>query len=94
MKKAWNRISKILHNHLTVIFNISVIDSIGKPPADILSGGLIWLGDYEECLSVRASVTVNQTYHSFGGQYCIASVPIDGFQSAMTPVRETEISYG
>jgi hypothetical protein len=27
----------------------SVIDAAGKPPSNILGGGRMWLGDFDEC---------------------------------------------
>ena len=51
-----------------------MIDSIGKPPSNILGGGFTWLGDYEECLDVKATTAVNNVTYSFGGQYCSVQV--------------------
>lgn len=68
------------------VISFIVIDATGKPPADIFGGNLIWLGVYEECLSVQASVAVNNTSYNFGGQYCLMTVPINGLKSVMVQV--------
>jgi hypothetical protein len=68
------------------VISFIVIDATGKPPADIFGGNLIWLGDYEECLSVQASVAVNNTSYNFGGQYCLMTVPINGLKSVIVEV--------
>lgn len=65
----------------------TVVDAAGKPPADILGGGLIWLGDYDECLSIQAAaISINKTSYSISGQYCIASLPLKIPPTMFSPV--------
>jgi hypothetical protein len=47
-----------------------VIDAAGKPPANILGGGTLWWGDYEECIAVKASTNFSEILYNFDGQYC------------------------
>lgn len=51
----------------------TVADAFGKLQSGILSGNLISLGNFDECLSVRHTVRPND---QFQGQYCLMQVQI------------------
>ena len=67
----------------------SVIDAAGKPPSNILGGGRMWLGDFDECLAVQAVAAVNNITYRFVGQYCTVYIPVQGEIAKIIPV-----SYG
>ena len=48
---------------------IAVIDAMGKPTSGLLEGHLTWLGSYDECIQIQA--TVNDT-EPIKGKYCSA----------------------
>jgi len=52
-----------------------VIDAIGKPPTGLMDGKIKWLGDFDECTGVKATVYQNSTAKTrprdlFTGKYC------------------------
>ena len=47
----------------------AVIDAMGKPTSGLLEGHFTWLGSYDECIQIQA--TVNDT-EPIKGQYCSA----------------------
>ena len=47
---------------------------MGKPPSGLLNGDLKWLGSYDECFAVEASVNVSgEMTTPYKGQYCSAT---------------------
>ncbi|KAI0232870.1 hypothetical protein LSAT2_016846, partial [Lamellibrachia satsuma] len=58
-----------------------VLDSDGEMQAGILNGNFHWLGNYEQCMSVKASganVTgLEAAKHDFDGRYCRAYYRVD-----------------
>lgn len=61
-----------------------MIDAAGKPPANILGGGTLWWGDYEECIAVKASTNFSEILYNFDGQYC--KVRLRGLFDGLLPV--------
>ncbi|XP_017055197.1 nose resistant to fluoxetine protein 6 [Drosophila ficusphila] len=53
----------------TKVWALKMIDSWGSLPSGILTGNLIDLGNYDECMGVDHAVT---TSHSIRGKYCLA----------------------
>jgi len=53
-----------------------MIDAAGKPSAGIETGNFVWIGSYDECVNITATVFTgpNQTNptHPFKGKYCNA----------------------
>lgn len=47
---------------------LSVVDSMAKPPPGLLSGVTSFLGDFDQCLSVKSPETATE---EFNGQYCL-----------------------
>ncbi len=54
-----------------------MIDSFGKPASGILEGGLLWLGEYNECVNI----TVKEI--DFQGKYCVLGKPSSPFSLAL-----------
>ena len=53
---------------------VTVIDAMGKPETAVLSGNFRWLGDYDECIGIRASINKSGAItHPWKGQYCTAN---------------------
>ena len=53
-----------------------VLDAMGKPPSQLLNYHLHWLGSYEECVAIEATVNVSgQLNHPYKGRYCTATFP-------------------
>ena len=74
-------------------FIISVIDATGKPPADLLDGDIIWLGDYEECLAIHSNLTFNSSVTSnpvpaFNGEYCLVGIPLNAPPNPVSKCEE------
>jgi hypothetical protein len=65
---------------------IKILDAYGKPPAGILQGNVLWLGDYKECLN-----TTNEVI-GWSSKYCAIqkSQPLDGKQFDLTSL----VKYG
>ena len=51
-----------------------MLDAAGKPPANLLNGGFVWLGDYQECVSTKGISKFEGITYSFSGEYCLISV--------------------
>lgn len=47
------------------------MDAWAKPPEGILSGHVNALGDFDECLAIRAPAKGNQLVNQFQGKYCL-----------------------
>ncbi|KRX99763.1 Nose resistant to fluoxetine protein 6, partial [Trichinella pseudospiralis] len=63
---------------------IKVVDSIGKPPAGIFQGNLLFLGSYEECLDISVSRSQNQNFREvkeekFQGKHCSIMIQLPRF---------------
>lgn len=48
-----------------------MLDAWAKPPEGILSGHVNALGDFDECLAIRAPTKENQLVNQFQGKYCL-----------------------
>lgn len=76
---------------------ISVLDSMGKPPSDLLEGNLAWFGSFDECVKIRAVVGNNvsksevQESTPFVGKYCMAF--INALGNSADPNNPVSISY-
>ena len=56
------------------LFHVEVLDAMGKPPSGLLNGAVKWLGSYDECLAVEATVNISgEITLPFKGQYCSAT---------------------
>ncbi|ELT93753.1 hypothetical protein CAPTEDRAFT_227362 [Capitella teleta] len=51
---------------------LSMLDAQAKIPSGVLNGNFLWLGNYEQCLSVRALGAKNESL--FRGKYCSAQI--------------------
>ena len=50
---------------------------MGKPPSGVLNGDVKWLGSYDECLAVEASVNISgEMTTPYKGQYCSATFTV------------------
>ena len=50
---------------------------MGKPPSDLLDFHITWLGSYDECVAIAASVNKSGDIISpFNGRYCLGSFPL------------------
>ncbi|CAH1800194.1 unnamed protein product [Owenia fusiformis] len=70
---------------------VNMFDASGKPESGILKGNIFWIGQYEQCLSVKAerNMTINnatssEMEHLFNGEYCKVTV-------GLTPPEEVPI---
>ena len=66
----------VMHTHVPVVY-VSVVDAIGKPPSGLLDGNFKWLGNFDECIAIKAMVN-NSGAISFPyeGRYCLSSFKI------------------
>jgi hypothetical protein len=56
-----------------------VIDAMGKPESGFAEGNLKWLGDYQECVGIKA---VTDGKELFTGKYCKIDLPLTGILPA------------
>ena len=50
---------------------------MGKPPSGLLDFKIVWLGSYDECIAVEATVnTTGVITNPYKGRYCKASFKI------------------
>ena len=58
-----------------------MLDSDGQIPPGLLEGNVNWIGNYEQCLSVKASgkniSSLGAAKHDFDGRYCRAYFKAD-----------------
>ena len=60
---------------LTLRHLFSVIDAMGKPSSNLLGMHLKWVGSYDECMKVIATVNISGEITSpYKGKYCGASL--------------------
>ena len=58
-----------------------VIDAMGKPASGIMDGHLVWLGSYDECVAIEATVNISGAVtHPYKGRYCKPSFKIGSGQ--------------
>ena len=67
-----------------------MVDAIGKPPSGLLDYRLLWLGDYDECVKIEATVNRSGVVTvPYKGRYCKASFKLaDGqvdFRDSIRP---------
>ena len=78
-------------NPTTDVAIFSVIDAIGKPPSGLLSYKLLWLGDYDECVKIEATVNRSGVVTvPYKGRYCKASFKLADGQ--VLSIRHKSIS--
>ncbi|KRX50868.1 Nose resistant to fluoxetine protein 6, partial [Trichinella murrelli] len=75
---------------------IKVVDSIGKPPAGIFQGNLLFLGSYEECLDISVSRSQNQNAGevkegTFQGKHCSIMIHLPRFH--MNTIKRLPFAY-
>lgn len=71
-----------------------VIDAMGKPGSDLMDFHFIWVGNWEECRAVQATVyedPVNKTgpSHPFKGKSCTASLPLGSTEVCLVITMQT-----
>ncbi|GFR63502.1 nose resistant to fluoxetine protein 6-like [Elysia marginata] len=64
------------HHGNTSLWALRMVDATGKPSAGVLTGRFLFLGDFDECLAVRANYSVQSKaldtiVQKFNGQYCL-----------------------
>ncbi|KRX82658.1 Nose resistant to fluoxetine protein 6, partial [Trichinella sp. T6] len=75
---------------------IKVVDSIGKPPAGIFQGNLLFLGSYEECLDISVPRSQNQNAGevkegTFQGKHCSIMIHLPRFH--MNTIKRLPFAY-
>lgn len=82
-----------LQKNMKIFLSFSVVDSAGKPPSGLETGNVVWAGNYDQCLEVKAPVInitmkigpIRYTHQaSFNSQYCLLSV-IQANSPAVSP---------
>ncbi|GFO43629.1 nose resistant to fluoxetine protein 6-like [Plakobranchus ocellatus] len=61
-------------------WSLRMADATGKPSAGILSGSFLFLGDFDECMAVKANYSSQGPYaqeRKFTGQYCLGKYRIN-----------------
>ncbi|XP_072016245.1 nose resistant to fluoxetine protein 6-like [Amphiura filiformis] len=49
------------------MYALNMLDASGKPPPGILEGNILWIGRYDLCRDIKASLT----QRDFNGRYCL-----------------------
>lgn len=63
---------------------IAVLDAMGKPGSGFMGGNLKWLGSYDECFAVEATVNNSGVIISpFTGRYCLTSFSVGKQEEVM-----------
>lgn len=57
-------------------WSLKLFDSFGKPESGILQGNVKWIGDYEECIEVRAWNHNSSTIGNYRGKYCTVTFSV------------------
>lgn len=70
-----------------------MLDAWAKPPEGILSGHVNALGDFDECLAIRAPSKQNNTINQFQGKYCLVYTVPNANKSASSSAA-TKIENG
>ncbi|XP_045194786.2 uncharacterized protein LOC123550421 [Mercenaria mercenaria] len=77
-------VSENCRNDIVIIFTklmeqtdwvLQMVDAMGKPESGLLEGNLKWLGDYQECVNIKA---VTDGVERFTGKYCKTGIPLGG----------------
>ena len=57
----------------------AVLDSFGKPGANLMNGEVKWLGSYDECMAVKPVRTDKSgvTTQPFSPKFCRMSAPVE-----------------
>ncbi|CAG2189671.1 unnamed protein product [Mytilus edulis] len=58
------------------LWALAMVDAFGKPQSNILGSlgsPIMWIGDYDECMSIQANTERDQKKYTFKGQFCVAS---------------------
>ncbi|XP_055947834.1 nose resistant to fluoxetine protein 6-like [Argiope bruennichi] len=71
-----NRDLEYMQESYTTPWGMKMLDSYGKPGSGILQGNVRWLGDYDECLDIRAPPKENTDVGNFRGKYCSLQIPL------------------
>ncbi|GFR30452.1 nose resistant to fluoxetine protein 6 [Trichonephila clavata] len=66
----------VFDNLLSGMWAIKMIDSYGKPESGVLNGNVKWLGEYFECLDIRAPPKPYEDVGGFQGKYCTLQIPL------------------
>ncbi|CAC5398684.1 unnamed protein product [Mytilus coruscus] len=78
-------VSELCRNHTNAtgeaisrreLWALAMVDAFGKPQSNILGSlgsPIMWIGDYDECMSIQANTEWDQIKYRFRGQYCVAS---------------------
>ena len=47
---------------------------MGKPPSGLMNGNLKWIGNFDECIAIKAMVNNSgEISFPYGGRYCVSS---------------------
>ena len=62
-----------------------MIDAIGKPHTELMNGHFTWLGSYDECTAIEATVNISgMVSHPYTGRYCLASFEFEKVEQVST----------
>ncbi|XP_033764070.1 uncharacterized protein LOC117345175 [Pecten maximus] len=75
---------------------MQMLDAAGKPTAGLLKGSLHMMGNYDECLAIKADFpTETNTTRSFGGRYCRVAFDLPkSLLISLVPSLATQKLYG
>ncbi|GBN16297.1 hypothetical protein AVEN_86381-1, partial [Araneus ventricosus] len=57
-------------------WSLKMLDSFGKPESGLLIGNLKWIGEYDECLGIKAPRVEYTSIGGFRGRYCTLQIPL------------------
>ncbi|GFU10738.1 nose resistant to fluoxetine protein 6 [Trichonephila clavipes] len=66
----------VFDNLQSGIWALKMFDSYGKPESGVLNGNVKWLGEYFECLEIRAPPKPYEDVGGFQGKYCTLQIPL------------------
>lgn len=56
-----------------------MIDASTKIPSGFLSGNIVDLGNFDECISIEEKISVDEKNETMLGQYCQVAIPLKLF---------------
>ncbi|GFY57919.1 nose resistant to fluoxetine protein 6 [Trichonephila inaurata madagascariensis] len=67
----------VFDNLQSGMWAIKMFDSYGKPESGVLNGNVKWLGEYFECLEIRAPPKPYEDVGGFQGKYCTLQITLN-----------------
>ncbi|XP_069115501.1 uncharacterized protein [Argopecten irradians] len=87
---------EFLMNAISETWAMEMLDAAGKPTPGLLKGSLHMMGNYDECVAIKANLfTEDNTTRTFGGRYCRVAFDLPkSLLVSLVPSLENQKLYG